>query len=501
MKLSLLRLCILLFLQIPLILSAQEYNIEKFGAIGDAKTLNTTSIQAAVDEAHQNGGGKVLIPTGRFLSGSIVLKSNVELHLSAGAVLLGSTKPNDYIQIQRWKALILADSAINISISGKGVIDGQGAELALRIDSLFYAGDIDSAAYNFNDKRPRADIRPQLIEMVNSRQIEIRDITLLSAASWVQSYFHCEELLIDNIKVDSDTYWNNDGIDIIDSKNVIIRNCDINASDDGICLKSYECGYSGPQNWEIQCDSILIEDCRVRSSASAIKFGTASYRGISNVIVRNIEVYDTYRSAIAIESIHNGMVENVLIDSIYATNTGNAFFLRLGKYKEDGRIGGLRNVSIRNLKVEVPNGPPDSHYQIRGPSLPFFHNTFPSSIVGLPGKLIKDVQLENIEISYSGGGNPAYANLPLNRLDDVPEFAAKYPEFSMFGELPAWGIYVRHVDGLSLRNVKLSVKKSDYRPAIVFDDAHSLDLKAIQIEGDEKQDLIFHNCESAPIIH
>ncbi|MAY83551.1 MAG: glycoside hydrolase [Flavobacteriales bacterium] len=498
MKLRFLGLFILLLLTKLSI--AQEYNILDYGAVGDAKKLNTQSIQAAIDDAFKNGGGKVIIPSGRFLSGSIRLKSNVHLHLNGDAVLLGSTQPAHYYAIQRWKALILADSATNISIGGKGIIDGQGAELALRIDSLFYAGDVDSADYNFKDKRPKADIRPQIIEMVNCKDIEITDVTIMSAASWVQSYFRCADLLIDGIKVDSDTYWNNDGIDIIDSRNVIIRNCDINASDDGICLKSYAGGYDGPQDWSMMCDNILIEDCKVRSSASAVKLGTSSYRGFKNITIRNILVYDTYRSAIAIESYHNGLIENVLVENINATWTGNALFVRLGQFRNDGRKGGIRNVTIRNMKVEVPITAPDELYEIRGPALPFFHNIFPSSIVGLADYEIEDITLENIEIIYPGGGNPAYANLPLDRLDDVPELPTVYPEFSMFGELPSWGLYVRHVKGLTLKNIKLTRNKYDYRPAIVFDDANELLIEGLELtESSKMKEIIFHNCDPAPI--
>src|SRR5688500_1750809 len=143
---------------------AQDYNILDFGAKGDGKTINTASIQFAIDAAHVNGGGRVIIPSGVFLSGSIVLKSNIELHLLKDAVLLGSTDSDLYIKLNRWEALVLADSQTNIAITGHGLIDGQGRRLALNIDSLFYAGKIDSADYNFADMRPSHFIRPQLTE-------------------------------------------------------------------------------------------------------------------------------------------------------------------------------------------------------------------------------------------------------------------------------------------------------------------------------------------------
>lgn len=455
--------------------------------------MSTNAIQAAIDEAYKAGGGKVIIPKGTFLSGSIILKSAVELHLEKKAILLGSKDPKDYKSIQRWKALILADSASNVSISGKGTIDGQGAHLAMHIDSLFYEGKIDSSDYNIKEKRPRVTIRPQLIEFVNCKNIRITDVLLKRSSSWVQTYFRCKNLHIDHIEVDSDTYWNNDGIDIVDCKSVRITNCKINSSDDGICLKSYYSSYRGKQDTTSICDSIYIGNCTIRSSASAVKLGTASYWGFKNVTIENIKVFDTYRSAIALESVHSGILENVLIQNVNAKNTGNAFFIRLGSFREYKRQGSLKNVVIRNMKVEITSTPADQSYVIRGPSTTDFHNVIPSSIVGLKNMLVKDILLENIEIRYPGGGNKAYAHASISRLDDIPELPKDYPEFSMFGELPAWGLYIRHLEGLSMRNIKLKAKNPDYRPAIVFDDVRKLKIESLDIGEKLEDGIIYHN--------
>jgi polygalacturonase len=460
------------------ILSGQDYNILSYGAIPDGKTLNTKPIQSAIDTACKNGGGRVVIPAGRFLSGSIVLKSGVELHLYEGAVLLGSTDINQYIKLNRWKALVMADGEHNIGISGKGEIDGQGRRLALNIDSLFYAGQIDSVDYMFAEKRPKWYLRPQLIEFVRCKNIQVRKVTLKNAACWVQTYDQCANLMIDQVHVDSDAYWNNDGIDIQDCHEVTITNCTINSADDGICLKS--------QSPDHHCEDVNISDCTIRSSASAIKFGAVSHGGFKSVTIQNIKVFDTFRSAIAIECVDGGILENVLIDSIEATNTGNAIFIRLGQRNETRTSGMLKNVIIKNMKVDVAFSRPDEAYEIRGPELPFFHNTFPSSITGVPGYAVENVTLENIEINYPGRGNNGLAYMPLSRLDDVPENKASYPEFSMFGELPAWGLYVRHMEGLTIKNMKLTIEAPDYRPALVFDDVRNLDIQSMMILGDAK---------------
>jgi len=467
-------------------LPAQDYNILAYGAKADGTTLNTTQIQSVIDFAHDHGGGRVVIPAGRFLSGSLVMKSNVELHLMKDAVLLGTTDPDQYIKLNRWKAFILADGQDHLLISGAGTIDGQGRRLALNLDSLFYIGKLDSAAYTFPEMRPKWYLRPQLIEFVNCQQVAIKNVTLKNAACWVQTYDQCTSLLIDSVKVESDAYWNNDGIDIQDCRKVRITNCYVNSADDGICLKS--------QSADHMCDSIYVSDCIVRSSASAIKFGTVSHGGFRNVHIQHIKVYDTFRSAIAIECVDGGTLENVKIENIDATNTGNAIFIRLGKRNSTDRVASLQNVILRNIKVQVAFDRPDGAYEIRGPNLPFFHNTFPSSITGIPGHPVKNVLLENIEIRYPGRGNDGLANMPLSRLDAVPENENAYPEFSMFGELPAWGFYVRHMDGLSMRNVTLSIGAPDYRPSLVFDDVKKIKLKSIHVVGDSKANkIILHH--------
>jgi Glycosyl hydrolases family 28 len=475
---------------------AKDYNIISYGAVADGKTLNTAAVQSAIDQAFKDGGGRVIVPSGRFMTGSIVLKSGVELHLLKGARLMGSTKISDYyaISINKWKALLMADDAHNISITGKGTIDGQGSALALHVDSLFYAGKLDSSLYQMKEKRPVPHARPQIIQFVKCNNIRVTGVTIRNSASWVQTYDLCNNILIDRIRVESVSYWNNDGMDIIDSKNVTITNCYVNSADDGICIKSYQ------RNGGIIvfCDSIYIANCVVRSSACAIKLGTSSFGGFKNVTIEKIKVFDTYRSAIALECWETGILENILVQDIKAVNTGNAIFIRLSKRRnfKDYPMGKLRNVTVKNVKVTVPYEQPDYDYELRGPTLPFFHNVFPASITGIPGYSVENLTLENIKIIYPGRGNKSYANLPISRLADIPEKIEDYPEFSMFGELPAWAFYVRHVDGLSMKNVKVKIRKPDYRPAFVFDDVKNLSLEAIRVVGDKKSDQkIFNQVE------
>ena len=463
-------------------LAAQDYNILNFGAVADAVTLNTTAIQSAVDEANNAGGGKVIVPSGTFLTGTIVMYSGVELHFQEGAILLGSIDLDDYIRLNRWRALIIAEGQHDIRVSGSGIIDGQGREVALRIDSLFHVGEWDSIYYNFTEMRPKYYTRPQIIEFVGCTNVSVTGVTLKDAACWVQTYDQCENVNINGITVQSDAYWNNDGIDISDCRNVVIEDCFVNSSDDGICLKSH--------NDTLGCDSIYITRCTVRSSASAVKLGSRSHGGFRNVHIDSIEVYDTYRSAVAIECVDGGTVENVLIENVRARNTGNAIFIRLGDRSEERPPGVIRNVLLRNFDIEVAFERPDYAYQVRGPALPFFHNTFPASITGIPRHNVENVVLENMTIRYPGRGNRGLAHAPLDRLSSVPECIGDYPEFSMFGELPAWGFYIRHVDGLVLRNIQLSIDAPDYRPGIVLDSGMNVVFEMVDISGDDKEERI-----------
>ncbi len=463
-----------------LAIQAKDYNIVDFGAVPDGITLNTLAIQSTIDQAHSNQGGRVIIPAGCFLTGSIRLKSNVELHLSANAVLLGSIRFEDHEKVDGYyqRSIIMASNQDNISITGTGTIDGQGLESALRTDSLFTVGLLDMKYYNTDEDRPRFYIRPMLIVFTKCSNIVVKDIHLKNAASWVQHYDRCVNLVISGMTVNSDTYWNNDGIDISDSKNVHVSNCHFNAADDGICLKSHYEDYL--------LEDVLIENCSVRSSASAVKFGTKSLGGFRNVTIKNIKVYDTFRSAVAIESVDGGILENIIIDSIEATNTGNAIFIKLGHREKDKKVAQLKNVTIKNMKVQVAFKRPDYDYNMRGPELDFFHNIFPSSITGIPGHDIENVRLENIEIIYPGRGHKGLAYASLSQLDSIPEKAAEYPEFHMFGELPAWGFYIRHVKDLVIENMSLKIEKPDYRNAFVLDDVKGTTFQNVSILGDNK---------------
>ena len=444
--------------------------------------MSTHELQSLIDQMSSHGGGRVVFGKGRYLTGQLELKSGVELHLEEGAELLGSTSPFDYLQVEGRQmagdvlkdkthlGLIVAKDACHISITGKGTIDGQGLALALTIDSLHHTGVYVDKNYNFRRQRPSELVRPTLFNFVGCQDVRVEDVHLRNSAGWGLSFHHCRDMVLRNLDIFNRAYWNNDGIDLTDCQQVLVENCNVNSADDGICLKSYD-----PESSN---DSITIRNCEIRSSASAIKFGTASYGGFRHIRISGIRVFDTFRSALAIESVDGALIEDVEADDIIAKNTGNALFIRLGQRGGD-RKGVIRNVRISNMTAQIPFGRPDEAYDLRGPEVDFFHNPFPSSICGIPGNCIENVTLEDINITYPGRATKGMAYMPLWRVQDVPEQINKYPEFTMFGELPSWGFYLRHLRNLVLRDVRLSLSDSDFRPAIVDDDVEGLTLENV----------------------
>jgi hypothetical protein len=455
----------------PSTLHARDFNPRQYGATGDGRTMDTAAIQKAIDAASAAvGGGVVVFQRGTYLSGSITLKSGVTLQLDEGATLLGSPNRFDYRKLD-FHALILAHQQQNIGIRGKGVIDGQGKLLAEQTMRLLAEGKLpDSEPAN----RPYASVgeRPVIINFNKCRNVTVRDITLRESACWVQEYRECTRVLIENIKVRTMAAITNDGIDIDSCSQVIVRGCDIDSEDDGICLKS------GPR----PCEDVLIENCRVRSTCNALKFGTASTKGFKNITARNLVIYDTYLSGIALEIVDGGRMENVNITKVRMTTTNNPIFIRLGHRNAKGSVGSIQGVTISDVTAEIPNRPRDemnkfpSHWRHQCTTL------ITGSITGLPGHPVRGVTLRNIAITYGGiGDTPKPNHLRIGNLAKVPECAQNYPESKMFGILPAWGLYVRHAEGITLDNVTLRVSGKDYRAAIVCDDVRDLRLNRVNI--------------------
>ncbi|MDD8031617.1 MAG: glycosyl hydrolase family 28 protein [Acidobacteriota bacterium] len=469
----------------------KDYKASLFGIKSNGTTLNTRSIQKAIDFIHEKGGGRLVFDVGRYLTATIYLKSGVTIHLLEGAVLVGSPNPFDYDTQHNWTALIFALEQENVGITGEGgVIDGQGFTVANNLVDLIHKGLVEDPLRN---DRPREAIRPQNIYFWRCAGVRIEGLTLKDPASWNQQYDQCRNVVIKNLIIDSKSYWNNDGVDIVDCDTVEVANLYIDAADDGICLKSHD--------KNAVCQNVYIHDNVVRTSANGIKFGTASLGGFKNVRIINNLVYDTYRSAITMAAVDGGFVEDVVVDGLKSINTGNVIFLRIGERWQPGKKGRMRNISISNVYAEVPATKPDAGYNYEGPWEHQPRNISPSSIVGLPGAPVEDITLKNIEIHHPGGGDPNFARVGLDELDKVPELPDSYPEFSMFRELPAWGFYVRHGKNITFENVKLVAEEKDYRRAIVLDDAHTVRIIGLMVQepGPKKDPVYAHQSTDVKI--
>lgn len=469
------RFAIALFLSLtPLFLGAEdlEIKVSRFGIRSDGTTLNTTSIQAAIDYIHDHGGGTLVFNVGRFLTGGLKLKSNVTIRLQEGAIIVGSRNPYDYADVG-YSGLICAEGQENVAITGWGVIEGGGRELVNNILTQVHSGLLEDRLGNDRPGR-----RPKLLSFSNCRKVRITGITLKNSPAWVQSYFQCDDVVIDGETVDSNTFWNNDGLDFTNCTNCKLLNSYISATDDAICFKS-EGG--GPEKI---CENIEVRNCVARSGANGIKFGSYSVGGYKNIRIINCKVYDTFRSAVNIASPDGGIVENILIDSLTAVHVGNGICLRLSARTNIERKGEVRDVTIQNSVIEVSKEKPDHGYMYEGPVEDNPRNVCPCEIMGLPDRIIENVTIRNVEIVHPGAGDRfyAYCGSTPSDLDAIPEYPEMYPDFSKFKELPAWGFFIRHARNLKFENVTVTAKEKDYRPSFVLVDVHDSSFKDVKVD-------------------
>jgi polygalacturonase len=476
-----------------------EYDVRTFGAKGDGQALDTMAINKAIDAAAAGGGGTVRFTAGRYLSFSIHLQSNITLYLDQGATIVAADpkevkgsydmpEPNEWDMYQdfghsHWKnSLIWGIGLENISILGPGLIDGKGlTRRGPRPRRPAQAGDtpaslgggqprvrVESPLGENDDPAVMDSFGNKAISLKLCRNVLLRDFSILNGGHFALLATGVDNLTIDNIKVDT----NRDGFDIDACRNVRISNCSVNSpNDDGIVLKSsYALGYARATE-NVTITNCLVSGYDIGSLLDAtykrnvkeapdrdgptgrIKFGTESNGGFKNITISNI-VFDHCRG-LALETVDGGLLEDITITNITMRDIVNSpIFLRLGSRMRGPAgtpVGQLRRVQISNLVVYNA----DPHYA--------------SIISGIPGHNIEDVKLSNIRIFYQGGGTLSQAAL------SPPEKEVNYPEPSMFGQIPAYGFFIRHVKGIELNNVEVSFANEDLRPAFVLNDVHGAD--------------------------
>ncbi len=455
----------LLFFLFSTLYAQSYYNIKDYGAIGNGETLDTRAIQKAIDSCHENGGGTVYMPAGSYLSGTLVFRDNITLFLDSGATLLGSTDLQDFPSMipafrsytdvnYTEKSLIYAENVENIAIIGRGIIDGQGEEDAYQLKS---------GPANYKK-------RPYMIRMIECHNVLLRDVKIINSPMWVQHYLACENVNIDGITVHSNVNHNNDGIDIDCCNKVRISNCEINSGDDAIVLKA-----TAPQD----CENITITNCVLSSHCNAFKCGTESTGGFKNITFSNSTIYDTRLSGIALEMVDGGTMDRVVISGITMKDVKGGIFIRLGNrarpYLSTGAGGPSKQQYVPEAGLEKPPVGTLGNIIIRD-VIATGISKVGCSITGIPARSAENITLENLQLSFVGGGGTDLVTW------DVPEQIDRYPEHSMFGTLPAYGFYCRHVNNLKFRDIQLDYAGSEERPAMMFDDIDRLVLEDLDLK-------------------
>jgi len=458
---------------------ALEINLTTLGADDKGNIACTPIFQKAIDSCSKSMGGTIILDKGIYTTGTLILKNNITIHIKKGAILRAIPDKNEYpslnfpivasSNVYSSCALLYAANASNITIEGEGLIDGNGRNIAFS----------DSSGFNKGE-------RPYVIKFIKCSNIKIDGIKLIDSPFWMQHYLACNNLKITNINVSNHARKNNDGLDIDGCKNVVISNCIVDADDDGLCFKGTS---------DYVTENVVVTNSIFASNCNALKFGTETMSGFSNVAISNCVVKgsDTLShiwkrnmalTGLAFQIVDGGHISNVTVNNCVIDNVYTPFIIRLGNRARPmaenikGKpVGSIQGISISNIRAIAA----------RQES---------SFISGVSGYTIKDISLSNISISVPGNGKQEHV------LQVVPENESNYPETGMFLKwLPSYGLYIRHVESITLNNVKLRFRNDDYRPAIVCDDVKNLLINELdaQLMNEVKEPVMLLNSYNAII--
>ncbi len=455
------------------------YNVADFGAVADGESLCTKAVQAAVDACHKNGGGIVQFDGGRYVLSTVFLKDNVHIRMQKDTEILGSLNFYDYAQQEEIDYPIYQDASHtyfdlsmfvgrnckNISITGAGKIDMRSVwdEDGVRGEAIKHRG-------------------PKCIALKECENVEISGMEIVNVTDLAVYFAGCENVDIYDLKLK--VYI--DGLSPDNSKNVRIYNCDVETGDDGIVFKS-----SYTLNRLDICKDIRVWDCKIKSRCNAIKFGTETNGGFEDILIENIDIYETRITGIVIESVDGAIVDGITVRNVKMRNVNAPIFVHVGKRMRgpEGRaVGKIKNITLENITAEGPYEPYEiiawNYFSYKdGDTLqkPWvfgvaesFDDTksgntaesdwqMTSNICGLQESHLENITLRNVHLKLDGGVKTYNAN--------VPEDAQDYPEVYVYGRiLPAKGVYFRHIDGLTLENVTVETYRPDVREDFVFSD-------------------------------
>lgn len=440
-------------------------SVVDYGARPDGKNLSTASIQRAIDDAAERGGGAVYFPAGTYLTGRIDLKSRITLYLDAGCTLLGSTSLDDYrggpgSSDSSGRFLVYARDAEDVAIAGRGRIDGQGQSFwepsgRAPLPAEDQWADVASHAY-----KPKQSGRPgPMIRFANCRRASVEGVRLQNSPSWTLHMLNCDDVRIAGLSIKNPIFGpNTDGIDLTGCQNVFVTGCSIETGDDAICLKSENPLGSEPR----LVKNIVVSNCILNTCCNGFKLGTSSEAGFENIVFSDSVIFsdsdrygDRVISGVALEVIDGGWIDGVLVSGIRMQRVRTPLFIRLGNRKRVHNYPqhGLRRVEIENVQAS--------------------ETILASSITGLAGDPVHDVRLSHLRFENVLASRPEWVGRP------VPEKDSAYPEARMWGMLPVSGLYVRHATGLRLDNVLLSAASGEARPTIQLEDVDGARIAAM----------------------
>jgi len=447
------------------------FDITAYGTKSDGQTLNTAAIQKAIDACHASGGGTVLVPRGVFVSGSLRLKSKVTLRLERDAILRGSPDIADYtvetaelhwggfwkFAASQWRqCLVYAEDAEEIGIEGPGTIDGQGG----RERKVFP-----------NAKDPR---RPMLVRLVGCRKVTVREVNLLDPASFTTFFVRSEDIHIERVTIRSRNSTNGDGLDFDGCKRVRIQDCDIDAGDDGIGPKVFH------PDWPNE--DFEISGCRITSRWHAIRVGAESIAPIRRLAVRDC-VFTRCQGGIKIEASEGALFEDLSFSRIEMKQVCQPIMVLASRFAFSAHnrsarppAGRIRKVRFSDIRAIAAIREDVSMKAKGGKKDPFQRPC--SAVVSRPGSHIEDVSFTNIDLTFPGGGTTEEASrLDVGELLESTDYMKWAVPFD--GEVPASALYLRHVKGVRLENVRFSVEKPDARAFIAGDDVEGLTLNGV----------------------
>jgi len=364
------------------------YNIVEFGAVGDGVTKNTVAINAAINKCSNEGGGRVLVSNGDFLTGPVLMKSNVDLHIDANASLKFSTDPSDYLPLvrTRWEGddcynyspLIYANGQNNFAITGKGTLNGQGStkhwwpwkgnKISGWIEGTPSQLDVNCRPLlkKYNDTRVPIEerqmgegyyLRPQFISFIYCKNVKIEDVTVINSPFWIIHPVLSENLIIRNVTINS-LGPNNDGIDPESCKNVLIENCTFNTGDDCIALKSGRDFDGRKENAPIE--NVIIRNCHMKNGHGGVAIGSEISGGVKNIFVENCQMNSPELDrAIRIKTNNSrgGITDGIYVRNVTVGEVGIAVVSINCSYHIDTEGEGkfpplVKNVYVSNLTSE-----------------------------------------------------------------------------------------------------------------------------------------------------